>query len=424
MASKQLIVGCAATGAKFTKHNHRTTGDTVMDHISTGASIKIAESEALQEAVTLYALGCRYYHYHARNPATGEQSTDNAIYQSLSQSIQRSCNQDIRLSFGASRNGPEVRDSIARNGEWERVSQCSIPLHLGGAHFVTMQAAVELQIMCDIERKYGVDEVYDAPHEQLSRIIHEYRPSGQTVDADLATHSTAGGSNYGTTSPAIQFATFARSIQARRQIGLFDEVEWVQRRRSVALTRFAIERPDLRLGAAGQLNVTILFGFSPALPFPMRYSDFKTMVRAAKSLEYDLGDKARRRRHVTVAVGAAVLPQQAKNFIGPLDVGPERGRIVTPVERLVQYAAQRDSGVDIVRVGMEDTPFDVTADGDLRSTTNAILVKTALHELERAGATPLTRTQEIDRLAVIAGGGDRPWRSESVETEYELATVA
>ncbi len=424
MASKQLIIGCAATGAKFTKHNHRSTGDPVLDHISTGASIKLTEFDAVQEAVTLYALGCRYYHYHARNPQTGEQSTDNAIYQRLSTAIQRSCNQNVRLSFGASRNGPEVRQSIAERGEWERVSQAALPLHLGGAHFVTMQAAVELQIICDLERRYGRARVYSGNRDELAEMIAGYIASDNTVDAALATHSTDGGANYGRTSPAVQLATFAQAIQSRRQGGLFDEVEWVQRDRSAALTRFAIERSDLGLGSSGQLNITILFGFSPALPFPLRYSEFRDAVRAAKELEYDLADGNRRTRNVTVSVGAAVLPLHAKGLIGPLDVGPERGRIVTPVERLVQYAAQEDSEVNIVRVGMEDTPYEVTGDGTLQSTTNASLIKTVLCEMDRAGATPLTRAWEIDTAALHMTNHDGTWRSQAVEREYEVAIAA
>ncbi|OOK68313.1 hypothetical protein BZL29_6992 [Mycobacterium kansasii] len=60
------------------------------------------------------------------------------------------------ISFGASRNGVEVKEAIRRYGEWERISQSALPLHLGGAHFVTGQAAVELQIILDLERR-GVD---------------------------------------------------------------------------------------------------------------------------------------------------------------------------------------------------------------------------------------------------------------------------
>lgn len=424
MASKQLIIGCAATGAKFTKHNHRMTGDPVLDNISTGASIKLTEFDVVQEAVTLHALGCRYYHYHARNPETGEQSTDNSIYQQVSTLIQRSCNQNVRLSFGASRNGPEVRRSIAERGEWERVSQAGLPLHLGGAHFVTMQAAVELQIVCDLERQYGRDRVYAADPDELALIIGDYRASDNMVDSALATHSTDGGANYGRTSPAVQLETFKRSIESRRQVGLFDEVEWVQRQRSEALTRFAIERSDLGLGSSGQLNITILFGFSPALPFPLRYSDFRRVVRAAKALEYDLSDTGRRRRNVTVSVGAAVLPTQAKDLIAPLDVGRQRGRVVTPVERLVHYAAQEDSEVNIVRVGMEDTPYEIDIDGSLRSTTNGALVKTALCELDRVGATPLTRAWEIDTAALHMINHDGSWRTRVAEREYEVATAA
>ncbi|MCL3028430.1 3-keto-5-aminohexanoate cleavage protein, partial [Klebsiella pneumoniae] len=135
---KTLILGCASTGAKFTPRNHAATGDRLLDSICTGATIRTAPGELLDEARQLYEMGCRYYHYHARNPLTQEQTTDNDIYQAVSRALQNRF-PDLMLSFGASRNGSEVQENIRRFGEWERVSHCAIPLHLGGAHFVTIQ---------------------------------------------------------------------------------------------------------------------------------------------------------------------------------------------------------------------------------------------------------------------------------------------
>ena len=149
-----LILGCASTGAKFTPLNHAPTGDDLLDRICTGESIPTALDDVANEAADLYRMGCRYYHYHARNPITREQTTDNEVYQRVSRDVQRRC-KDMLLSFGASRNGAEVQHNIREFGEWERVSQCALPLHLGGAHFVTIQAAIELQVICDVERKRG-----------------------------------------------------------------------------------------------------------------------------------------------------------------------------------------------------------------------------------------------------------------------------
>lgn len=163
---KTLILGCASTGAKFTPRNHAATGDRLLDSICTGATIRTAPGELLDEARQLYEMGCRYYHYHARNPLTQEQTTDNDIYQAVSRALQNRF-PDLMLSFGASRNGSEVQENIRRFGEWERVSHCAIPLHLGGAHFVTIQAAIELQVICELE-KQGASSTSTMPPARLS----------------------------------------------------------------------------------------------------------------------------------------------------------------------------------------------------------------------------------------------------------------
>lgn len=134
--TKSLILGSAVTGAKFTPRNHAATGNSFTDLVSMGQTIKSDVDELGAEAAALFAVGCRYYHYHARNPQTHEQTTDTSIYQAVSKRVQNLA-PGIILNFGASRNGAEVRESIAAHGEWERISQASVPLHLGGAHFVT-----------------------------------------------------------------------------------------------------------------------------------------------------------------------------------------------------------------------------------------------------------------------------------------------
>lgn len=393
--SKSVIVGCASTGAKFTPDNHRATGDVILDSICTGAMIKTSAHASIAEAEALYSMGCRYYHYHARNPLTHEQTTENQIYQEVSRAVQRRCS-DMLISFGASRNGREVREMIRRFGEWERVSQCALPLHLGGAHFVTIQAAVELQIICELERQHGPLEHDSIRSLDFLHMITAHEPSGYMQDTRLDTHSTSKGADYGKTSPLIQFQVYGDAVAARKRLGLFHEVEWVQLYRSHAMTRYAVEHPDIRLGSSGQLNITLLFGFSPRLPFPESYAEFKAVVDAAKSLEYDLAEPGVKKRHVTVSVGAAVLPQQASEHFKPLDVGPRRGTRACALRRLASYAAQPDSEVDILRVGMEDTPYTVDSAGRVHITDNLQLLSSAMKELEANGAAI-----ELDQDAIF-----------------------
>jgi uncharacterized protein (DUF849 family) len=405
-ARKELILGCAATGAKFTPHNHRKTGDQVLDAICAGAAIKNSPAEAVAEAAALYELGCRYYHYHARNPFTGEQATDSAIYAMVSRGIQRRC-PDMVLSFGASRNGPEVRDNIEAFGEWERVSQCGLPLHLGGAHFVTIQAAVELQVVIDLERRLGIGQ-FDpvaAADRAFVAAVADHAPAAEIRAASLDSYSTSGGADYGKTSPRIQFEVYRNAVRERMRLNLFHEVEWVQWGRSMAMTRYAVEHPRIRLGGSGQINIALLFGFSPRMPFPADYHEFKDVVAAAKSLECDAGAPSPKRRRVTVTVGAAVLPQHASGHIAPLDVGPRRGTPACALRRLACWAAQPDSGVDVLRVGMEDTPYAVTDGGRLRLADNADLLALAIDEVVGNGAGILLDGPSVSRQLALDVAG-------------------
>ncbi|MFJ7213646.1 hypothetical protein [Amycolatopsis sp. NPDC098790] len=407
---KSLVLGCASTGAKFTPANHRLTGDALLDEICSGGTIKTSPSALLAEAEALHGMGCRYYHYHARNRRTHEQTTSNEVYQKISQELQRRCPQ-LLISFGASRNGAEVRESIARFGEWERVSQCGLPLHLGGAHFVTIQSAVELQLMCELERQFGewVTDAADSP--RFTEAILAYQPSDRLTASRLDTYSTTKGADYGRTSPAIQFEVYRSAIEARSRLGLFHEVEWVQFPRSQAMSRYAVEHPLLGLGGSGQLNVTILFGFSPRLPFPRTYAEFKRVVAAAKSLEYDLAEPHVQKRHVTITVGAAVLPQQAAAHFTPLDVGPRTGRRMCALRRLANYACRPDSEVDILRFGMEDSPYTVDSQGRLRPAGNTELAEAVVAEMTANGVRVETDHQVVsERLGLN-------WISQSVLRE-------
>lgn len=128
---KKLILGCAATGAKYTPKNHVPSGNVVADSIWRGDYIPVSVEEITADAVASYQEGCRYFHIHARNPITREQTTDLDWYRQCALAIRKAC-PDMLLSFGGSRNGKEVIESIAKFGEWARLAQCSVPLTQGG----------------------------------------------------------------------------------------------------------------------------------------------------------------------------------------------------------------------------------------------------------------------------------------------------
>jgi 3-keto-5-aminohexanoate cleavage enzyme len=385
---KTLILGCCSTGAKYTPLNHLSTGDAILDRICTGVDIAITEEQIAREVEELTRLGCRYYHYHGRNPETREQTTDNDVYRRISLLVQR-LSPDMLISFGASRNGREVIQRIKAHGEWERVSHADVALEDGGAHFITAQAAIELQIVCDLEDRIGPLTRQLIDSDLFLREVERYQPSTRQEEVKMNTNSTANGNNYGRSSPAIQLTAYGQAIAARRRHHLLDEIEWVQLIRSYAMSRMAIARRDIRLAGADQLNVTLLFGFSPKLPFPETYDQFRSVVSLAKSLERDSAD-APRKRKVSITVGSAILPHHATHEVRTMDVGPLAGRPMDATQRLIGYAAQDDSEVDIVRVGMEDTPFLLGADGQIRPTTNVELCTMAADMLDRHGVTMQT----------------------------------
>ncbi|MBN6777175.1 hypothetical protein JRG19_01245 [Pseudoclavibacter alba] len=381
------------TGAKFTPRNHRATRHPVLDATASGVLIKHHTEDVLDEAKRLSDTGCRYWHFHARNPMTNEQTTSNSIYQAARRGVQ-AYDPSMIMSFGASRNGAEVKHSIQHFGEWERISQVSLPLHLGGAHFVTTQAAVELQVILDLEQQVGPLPRSYVDSQDFSNDISCYTPSPRARNASLDTFSIANGSNYGSTSPEVQFKILSRAIQERNRLHLPHEVEWVQLGRSYAATRFSVEHPEIRLGNSGQISITLLFGFSPLFPFPHRYEDFVDVVSLAESLEFD--PAGRRCRNVTVVVGAAVIAQHALQRCVPMDVGPDRGKVVSPLKRLVHYACLTVHQVDILRIGMEDTPYRCSDSHDaIELTTNIQLAGAALAEMRKIRVTSVTNTVAV-----------------------------
>lgn len=389
-----FFTGVSRTGAKFTPNNHKDTGDRAFDLINSGDLIEVEQDRIEAELRTFKALDVKYIHEHARNPVTHEQSADTEIYKQFAK-LARSVDPSAMLSFGASRNGAEISQAIKAENELARTRHAALPFEQGGAEFVTSQAAIELQIVTDLERQGFVQIEHETGEWTVLRDLRDYVPSGTVEGAGLEVHSTTGGGNYGSSSAAVQLETLKWSIARRRELGVPFEVEWVQHGRSSFLTWFLVHGLEQGLSTIGRLNITLLFGFSPKLPFPKRYSDFKRVVNTARSVPFTGKNGERAPLKVSIAVGAAVLPHHALQHVCEMDVGPLKGQILHPMERLVGYAAMADSGVDILRVGMEDTPFLVDRSQRVVPASNSQLVEHARELLNKCEARVLTDPEMV-----------------------------
>ena len=382
---KSVIVGLASSGAKFTPGNHGSDANEVFDVILRGERIPVYAEKILEEIDAVHGLGVRYFHWHARNPETREQSCDPYLYGALG-SLLRSHFPGLALSYGASRNGPEIHRAIARSGEWSRLRHALLPRHAGGADFVTIQAAAELVIILDMVRQGYIRLLAGGGCEILKPLDH-YVASRSPEETPLEVHSTKGGGNYGAIAAAEQMDVLARVIAGRTGMNLPQEVEWTQFDRSSALTQLLLTALRPRLGHTGRCNLTILFGFSPRLGFPLTYGEFRRVIRCARSMEQSIGFP---RMHLTISVGAAILPQKALSLIQPLDIGFYRGVPVPPLERLVAYATQHDSGVDLIRFGLEDHPFLLDGRAVIRPATNVELVAYGIDMIAKHGGSVIT----------------------------------
>lgn len=384
---KRLLIAVAMTGAKFTPSHHSDIGNATLDSILRGDFIVTDIDGLVREAASLHALGVRYFHIHLRNPLTREQSCDVKLYRQLGNAL-RKWNPEVILSYGGSRNGREVLDAIRQKSEWSRLEHAGLSRDDGGADFVTIQAAAELKIVTDLERQRYI-HYQESPRcsFELVKGLETYVPGAQVDDLSIGVHSTKGGANYGCASALSQFEVFKHAIAVRGRLGLPQEVEWTQLARSHALTRMAVDHFAPGLGNTGRLNITILFGFSPLLPFPLTYREFREAVNLARSLERGQRFPA---LHLTVCVGAAVLPMQTRDLNAPLDVGPKSGETVGPLERLIAYACQANSGVDMLRFGLEDTPFLQGPRGEILPATNVDIARFVLTKLSRHGGKAIT----------------------------------
>ena len=389
---KALILGCCPTGAKFTPKNHKLTGNRILDAICSGDLIPVSFEDIGRELDALLSVGCRYWHIHARNPQSREQSCDNSLY-SFYGSLGRKKNPDLLISFGGSRNGVEIVSALQKRGEWDRISQVALHPAKGGANFVTFQAAIELQIVCDLERQGFVEFDHSNGQFHLLKSLADYVPSRSSQESGIEVYSTDNGGNYGKSSAHIQYDTLLKCIIERSKIGQPFEVEWVQHARSRFLTWFMVHHLASRDASIDRLNISLLFGFSPRLPFPLKYENFKRVVNHARQIAK--GHPRERDICISVSVGCAVLPQHSADLTRPMDVGPLKGQVLSPLDRLIAYASEPDSGVDIMRVGLEDTPYFQDANYTILPTTNVHLAKHARMMIERLGGEIV-----IDKLSL------------------------
>ncbi len=386
-----LILANCSTGARWTPENHGPSHDAILDYVQRGHAIHARDASLIDESRILWREGVRYFHVHARNPLTHEQCCGSSVYQSFGRAFHAAL-PDAILSYGASRNGSEVLRSIAAHGEWERLAHCELALEDGGAHFITEHAAAELAIIIDLERQ-GFCTSNGSLH--ILNNLEGYVPSGSIERLTLGSGSVGGATDYGHTSAKAQLMALTRVIRARNSLSMPHEVEWTQLQRSAALTELAITYLVPSIAESGRLNVTILFGFSPRLPFPLSYADFQAAVSLATGLpnrtEYFGLD-------VTVTVGASIQPTAVSALIQPLDVGPHTGRVVQPLERLVAYACQPDSGVDVLRFGMEDHPFRIGRNGSIYPTTNLELCHVVQDMIDTHGGLLVASDESVQRF--------------------------
>jgi len=104
-----------------------------------------------------------------------------------------------------------------------------------------------------------------------------------------------------------------------------------------------------------------------------------------------------KRRAVTISAGAAVLPQHAAQHVGEVDIGPSRGERACALRRLAAWVGQPNSGVDILRSGMEDTPYEMHPEKGPLPTSNARLCEITMEECLRNGVEV-----EVDQAAIAA----------------------
>ncbi|KZL20526.1 hypothetical protein PsAD2_01381 [Pseudovibrio axinellae] len=102
----------------------------------------------------------------------------------------------MRLSFGTCRNGLEVIAKVRADGEWARSSQAGLTLEEGGADFVTVQAAVELQRLRDAERQGYIGLDHNSNRYCFEKDISEYTPETALENLKIEVCSMRGASRW------------------------------------------------------------------------------------------------------------------------------------------------------------------------------------------------------------------------------------
>lgn len=95
-------------------------------------------------------------------------------------------------------------------------------------------------------------------------------------------------------------------------------------------------------------------------------------------------------------MGAAVIPQHSGRHCVPMDVGVDAGRILGPLQRIVHYSCQPDARVDIIRSGLEDTPYHFDTSSGLSLAGNTQLVADVLTEMRKYGYSPIVSKAEVE----------------------------
>ena len=113
----------------------------------------------------------------------------------------------------------------------------------------------------------------------------------------------------------------------------------------------------------------------------------RRVVSLARSLEQRVTFP---QMHLSISVGAAILPQRARELTSPLDIGPYRGVRITPLERLVAYSCQPDSDVDVLRFGLEDYPYLLDDQEAIQPATNLDLMNYTFDMIAKHGGRVVT----------------------------------
>ncbi|MBN8531971.1 MAG: hypothetical protein J0L97_08955 [Alphaproteobacteria bacterium] len=411
----------------------------------------------LEEMAVLYALGVRYAHYHARNPATSEQSENLIWYNDLALALAERY-PEVVTSFGSSRQGPELRAAM----QYTEVLVEAVRL-LSGKHEMVFWNAMIAGFALASEGKFqeffprleiSHPEVIEAlralpvthisaslnvllgreetpappPWESLGlmmQILNRAATKPDIFERYLETRGElaragqfmlamkrCGAPDYGTwvAAPDIILTGDALEVDEnkRRRDGVLDphalaaHVEVVAEvmahlhiGHEIEVTTFPgglnvlkylgdSRRSGVRLQEP--VNVVVLFGFSDELRIPESYEDFQAAILRVREAMPEGMD-------FRITVGAVVRKHEAHRQ-RPLDPEVSGSPVLDDVQRVCDYCLREDSGVDMFRTGVEDSPYRLIA-GVVREVSNEENVRMALEIMSRRGVAPETDHEKI-----------------------------